>query len=106
MSDKILLLGQTLCFASDPFLGPVETCFEHNSRGGVLLQNGKIADVADGDSLRANHPDATVTAPDVVSAVPLLSDTLPLTHNTRRPTRHRHAPTRPVPRRTYYQIRP
>ena len=61
MSDKILLLGQTLCFASDPFLGPIETCFEHNSRGGVLLQNGKITDVSDGDTLRANHPDAVVT---------------------------------------------
>ena len=42
MSDKVLLLGQTLCFASDPFLGPIETCFEHNSRGGVLLQNGLV----------------------------------------------------------------
>jgi len=51
-----LLIGQTLVFNADPFVeGP--TAATHSSRGGVLVQNGRIAALGPADELRAAHPD-------------------------------------------------
>ncbi len=55
-----LLLGQTLGFSGNP-LGGWEDVTHHNSTGGVLIADGVIAAVGDGATLRAAHPDATVT---------------------------------------------
>ena len=55
-----LILGQTLAFAADPFAeGPGAA--RHQTRGGVLVADGRIAAVAAADTLRAAHPDARVT---------------------------------------------
>ena len=55
-----LILGQTLVFSGDPFLeGP--SAARHDSRGGVLVRDGRIAAVGDGATLRAQHPQADVT---------------------------------------------
>jgi len=54
--DAELLLGQTLVLSADL---PVRA--DHDSRGGVLVRDGMIADVGHGADLRAAHPDATVT---------------------------------------------
>ncbi|NKX43895.1 guanine deaminase [Roseicyclus persicicus] len=59
MTDR-LILGQTLAFASDPFAdGPAAAT--HERRGGVLLQDGRIAAVGAADGLRALYPTAQVT---------------------------------------------
>ncbi len=55
-----LLLGQTLAFTADPFLQPWEGCIEHHERGGVLLEEDRIAAVGDGAALRVAHPGAKV----------------------------------------------
>ncbi|WP_422072239.1 guanine deaminase [Tranquillimonas rosea] len=56
-----LLLGQTLAFTADPFAGPPDDAVRHERRGGVLVDDGRIAAVGAADALRAAHPDATVT---------------------------------------------
>jgi guanine deaminase len=56
-----LLLGQTLSFDGDPFRQPWETCVRHVERGGVLIGNGRIIAVDDGEALRAANPGARVT---------------------------------------------
>ena len=59
MNGKTLLLGQTLGFAGDPFSdGPGAA--QHDTHGGVLIENGRIAALGDGAGLRAAHPDARV----------------------------------------------
>ena len=60
MSDKTLITGQTLRFEGDPFHLEIDTAARHESRGGVLIQNGKIAALGPADDLRAAHPDATL----------------------------------------------
>jgi guanine deaminase len=55
-----LLLGQTLAFAASPFAVPWEEAARHERRGGVLVEDGRIAAVGDGATLRAAHPEATV----------------------------------------------
>ncbi|MCX7889234.1 MAG: guanine deaminase [Rhodobacteraceae bacterium] len=55
-----LLIGQTLSFAGDPFAeGPAAA--RHSSRGGVLVEGGRIAAVGEADALRRAHPQARVT---------------------------------------------
>ena len=55
-----LLLGQVLSFAADPFAeGPGAA--RHLSRGGVLVDQGRILAVGDGADLRRAHPQARVT---------------------------------------------
>ena len=55
-----LLLGQVLSFAADPFAeGPGAA--RHLSRGGVLVDQGRIVAVGDGVVLRRAHPRARVT---------------------------------------------
>lgn len=56
-----LLLGQTLRFTGDPFASPLSEVSEHCRRGGVLVRDGRIAEVGDADALRAAHPEAGVT---------------------------------------------
>ena len=59
-AGKELLIGQTLVFPENPFKAGVESA-AHNSRGGVLVENGKIAAVGNSDDLKAAHSDATIT---------------------------------------------
>ena len=59
MSEKTLLLGQTLAFAGDPMTeGPQAA--RHSTHGGVLIENGRIAAIGDGADLRKAHPGARV----------------------------------------------
>ena len=54
-----LLIGQTLTYAADPFdEGPGAA--RHDSRGGVLIDAGRIVATGSADRLRAAHPDARV----------------------------------------------
>ncbi len=55
-----LLLGQVLSFAADPFAEGPEAA-RHLSRGGVLVDQGRIVAVGDGADLRRAHPRARVT---------------------------------------------
>ncbi len=57
---KQLLLGQTLRFSGNPFTADWNTVTHHSRRGGVLVENGKITAVGEGDDLRRDHPDAAV----------------------------------------------
>ncbi|MCV2868104.1 guanine deaminase [Defluviimonas sp. WL0002] len=55
-----LLLGQTLRFEGSPTLeGPGAA--RHSARGGVLIEDGRIAAVGEADDLRLAHPGARVT---------------------------------------------
>lgn len=58
--DSALLLGQTLCFTGDPFQSGPDSA-RHNSRGGVLVQKGRIVETGNADDLRKAHPDVPVT---------------------------------------------
>lgn len=55
-----LLLGQTLGFAADPFERPIDEAARHNRRGGILIKDGKIAELGDGADLRQKHPGAKI----------------------------------------------
>ncbi|QJF50452.1 guanine deaminase [Roseobacter ponti] len=61
MSSTDLLLGMTFGTSGNPFLAPYDEVISVNTRGGVLLRDGKIAEVGEADDLRARHPDARVT---------------------------------------------
>ncbi len=54
-----LILGQILAFSGDPRALGVESV-RHETRGGVLLRDGVIAELGDGAALRAAHPLAEV----------------------------------------------
>jgi guanine deaminase len=60
MNSDILLLGQTLSFAADPFQHGPQAAQIH-ARGGVLIRDGLIHQVGPADDLRAAHPQAKVT---------------------------------------------
>ncbi len=60
MTSQTLLLGQTLRFNADPFATGSDAAL-HDSRGGILIEGGKIVAVGDGAALRAAHPQAQVT---------------------------------------------
>ena len=55
-----LILGQTLAFQADPFAVPPEDSARHSARGGVLVENGRIADLGEADAMRDAHPQAQV----------------------------------------------
>ena len=59
MTD-LLLLGQTLQFLADPFNTPIEDATTLNANGGVLVRDGQIIAVENGDDLHRKHPTATV----------------------------------------------
>lgn len=55
-----LMIGQTLAFAGNPLReGPGAA--RHSSRGGVLVDQGRILALGEADELRRRHPQATVT---------------------------------------------
>ncbi|MGB0499480.1 MAG: guanine deaminase [Rubricella sp.] len=56
-----LILGQTLRFKGDPFSGDPGASAIHDTRGGVLVADGRIEAVGPGSDLHAAHPDAAVT---------------------------------------------
>lgn len=61
MAKQKLLIGQTLAFAADPFAVPVDDAARHETRGGLLIESGKIVATGPADRLRAAHPQAEVT---------------------------------------------
>jgi guanine deaminase len=64
-----ILLGQVISFTADPFaMG--ETAAQHQSRGAVVIDQGKIKAHGPADDLRARYPQARVTdyGQDLISA--------------------------------------
>lgn len=59
--DKQLIVGQTLGFSADPFAVPLAEAAQFDTRGGVLVIDGRIARIGPAEDLRAAHPDATLT---------------------------------------------
>ncbi|WIV50032.1 guanine deaminase [Marivivens sp. LCG002] len=57
---KDLLIGQTLRFSGSPFEIDWSEAAHWSSRGGVLVEHGRIVDIGDADDLRAAHPTAKV----------------------------------------------
>jgi guanine deaminase len=57
---KLLLKGQVLSFAGDPFREGLEVA-RHDRRGAVLVTAGKVAAVGPAEALAAAHPEAEVT---------------------------------------------
>lgn len=55
-----LLLGQTLGFHGDPFVDGTSAA-HHESRGGVLMEGGRILATGPAETLCKAHPDARVT---------------------------------------------
>ena len=60
MSNASLLLGQTLAFAGDPFLAPIDEAALYERRGAVLVKDGRIADLGPAETLRATYPMADI----------------------------------------------
>jgi guanine deaminase len=56
-----LLLGQTLAFTADPFTVPPPEAARHDTRGGVLIEGGRIAATGQAETLRRAHPEVPVT---------------------------------------------
>jgi len=56
-----LLLGQTLSFTGNPWEMPAGEAVQHIRHGAVLLDGGKIITVGEADTLKAAHPEATIT---------------------------------------------
>jgi guanine deaminase len=56
-----LLLGQMLAFTADPFTVPPPAAARHDTRGGVLIEGGRIAATGEADALRRAHPEVPVT---------------------------------------------
>lgn len=54
-----LLIGQTLRFEGDALVNGPEVA-RHSTRGGVLIENGRIAAVGEADDLRRTHPQAAI----------------------------------------------
>jgi len=53
---KTLLLGQVLDIHANPFACPPEDAARFERRGGVLIENGRIAAIGTADDLRGKHP--------------------------------------------------
>ncbi|WP_114283956.1 guanine deaminase [Candidatus Halocynthiibacter alkanivorans] len=56
-----ILLGQTLSYQKNPFAVPVSEAAQHERRGAVVVENGKIAAIGAADRIRAAWPQAEVT---------------------------------------------
>ena len=54
-----LLIGQVLAYEGDPFVQGTGAA-RHRTRGGVLVEGGKIRATGEADALRAAHPEARV----------------------------------------------
>ena len=59
---KKILTGQTLAFRGNPFIEPPETCVSHESRGAVVVLDGRILEIGSADAMLAKHPDAQVSS--------------------------------------------
>ena len=57
---KKILVGQTLAFRGNPFVEPPETCVSHESRGAVVVLDGRILETGSAEEMLAKHPDAQV----------------------------------------------
>ncbi len=55
-----ILLGKTLAFDGNPMTEGLGVA-HHDRTGAILIRDGRIADMGDGDTLRRRHPDARVT---------------------------------------------
>ena len=60
MTEKTLLVGQTLRFQGDPFQDGLDAAI-HDTRGGILIDAGHIVEVGPAGDLRRSHPNAAVT---------------------------------------------
>ncbi|MEM9250229.1 MAG: guanine deaminase [Pseudomonadota bacterium] len=58
MTDRTLLLGQTLRFRSSPFDAAVADAVQYDRCGAVLIESGKIRAVGPADDLQNRFPDA------------------------------------------------
>ncbi|WP_425091953.1 guanine deaminase [Tropicimonas sp. S265A] len=58
--SQLLLCGQTLEITGNPMRAPHGDVCRHDPRGGVLIEDGRIAALGDAAALRAAHPDAEV----------------------------------------------
>lgn len=61
MTNQRLLLGATLSYSGNPMQSAWEDAVKIDTEGGVLLEEGRITAVGNGDALRAAHPQAEVT---------------------------------------------
>lgn len=61
MIEQTLILGQILGFRANPFHTGIDDATVYERRGGVLVENGKIAAVGSADALLRSHPAAGVT---------------------------------------------
>lgn len=59
MCAQTLLLGQTLSFAANPFEAGVEAA-RHETRGGVVVEAGRIVALGTADAMRTTHREAQV----------------------------------------------
>ncbi|PIE08954.1 MAG: guanine deaminase, partial [Rhodobacterales bacterium] len=55
-----LILGQTLSFTGDPFHAPIDEVTTCETRGGVLIDAGRIIATGPADPLRRAYPQAEV----------------------------------------------
>lgn len=61
MTNQRLLLGATLSYSGNPMQSAWEDAVKIDTEGGVLIEDGRIAAVGNGERLRADHPQAEVT---------------------------------------------
>ena len=60
MAENLVLRGQTLSFADDPFVVGPEAAVEHHSDGAVLMEGGLIRAVGPAKEILETAPNATV----------------------------------------------
>ncbi len=61
MTNQRLLLGATLTYSGNPMQSAWEDAVKIDTEGGVLIEEGHIVAVGNGERLRAAHPQAEVT---------------------------------------------
>ncbi len=61
MTNQRLLLGATLSYSGNPMQSAWEDAVKIDTEGGVLIEEGRITAVGNGDALRAAHPQTEVT---------------------------------------------
>ena len=61
MTNQRLLLGATLTYSGNPMQTAWEDAVKIDTEGGVLIEEGRITAVGNGERLRAAHPQAEVT---------------------------------------------
>jgi guanine deaminase len=61
MTNQRLLLGATLTYSGNPMQSAWEDAVKIDTEGGVLIEDGRIVAVGNGERLRADHPQAEVT---------------------------------------------